>query len=67
MYTDAEVRELVLGAVASLGDPVQVVFRNHRCADCGDTGDARLMGPLCHMQPVYVHPGRIVHYHPGTK
>ena len=41
-----------------------VVFKNHLCLDCGLTGDVRLMSNFCHMEPVYVHPGSLVQYHP---
>ena len=41
-----------------------VVFKNQKCIDCGSTGDARLMPKFCHMEPIYIHPGNIVQYHP---
>ena len=41
-----------------------VVFKNQLCVDCGATGDARLMPKYCHMEPIYIHPGNIVQYHP---
>ena len=62
---DKEVRDVIFGTISTLGKPIQVVFKNHRCLDCGETGDARLMPSHCHMEPVYVHPGNIVQYHPG--
>ena len=62
---DREVRDVIFGTISTLGKPIQVVFKNHRCLDCGETGDARLMPSHCHMEPVYVHPGNIVQYHPG--
>ena len=43
---------------------ILVVFKNHLCLDCGLTGDVRLMSNFCHMEPVYVHPGSLVQYHP---
>ena len=65
MKNDAEVRDVVFGTISTLGRPIQVVFKNHRCLDCGETGDSRLMPMYCHMEPVFVHPGNIVQYHPG--
>ena len=41
-----------------------MVFKNQKCLDCGATGDSRLMPKYCHMEPVYIHPGNIVQYHP---
>ena len=43
---------------------VAVVFQNHKCIDCSATGDVRLMPSTCHMEPVFVHPGTLVQYHP---
>jgi hypothetical protein len=62
---DKEVREVVFGTIETLGRPIQVVFKNHRCLDCGEKGDSRLMPAFCHMEPVHVHPGNIVQYHPA--
>ena len=62
---DQEVRDVIFGTISTLGKPIQVVFMNHRCLDCGETGDSRLMPTHCHMEAIYVHPGNIVQYHPG--
>jgi len=62
--TDQEVRTAVAEAVAAIGDPIKVVFKNHKCLDCGATGDVRLMPIHCHMEPVLTHPGSLIQYHP---
>lgn len=40
------------------------MFKNHKCLDCGLTGDVRLMSNYCHMEKVFVHPGSLIQYHP---
>jgi len=62
--TDEEVRTTVFDAISSIQTPIKVVFQNHKCVDCGATGDVRLMPSSCHMEPVQIHPGTLVQYHP---
>lgn len=35
MLTDDEIRELLEGELKKIQEPVQVVFANQRCIDCG--------------------------------
>ena len=35
MLTEEEIRMELEGEIATLGEPVQVVFANQRCQDCG--------------------------------
>lgn len=63
---DQEIRSLVLGQVNRLSPPIQVVFHDHWCLDCGEVGDSRLMSAYCHMEAVCVHPGKVVQHHPGN-
>ena len=41
------------------------MFKSHKCLDCGETGDPRLMSDHCHMEPALAHPGKVELYHPG--
>ena len=43
-----------------------VVFKNHKCLDCGLTGDLRLMSSHCHMKKEVYHPkvDKLRKYHP---
>ncbi len=65
VMTDDEVREAIADALVAVGDPVQVVFRNSRCVDCGARGDERLMSKYCHMQSTLIHTGISEDCHPG--
>lgn len=46
--TSASARTLLHQALASIKTPVQVVFSNKVCLDCGQRGDERLLSDLCH-------------------
>ena len=43
----------------------KVVFKTKRCVNCSTKGDARLLGPFCHMESTLLHPGNIENFHPG--
>ncbi|XP_059094666.1 uncharacterized protein LOC131889555 isoform X1 [Tigriopus californicus] len=60
MLTNLEIRKELETAIEDLGpDPVQVVFANQRCEDCGQTGDPRLMDDRCHKERVLGHIGQL--------
>ena len=50
VLTEAEVRDIPESKMNNVGEPVQIIFRNSVCEDCGEEGDVRLMGEFCHME-----------------
>ena len=65
VLTDAEIVSTIDEALTRLPAPVQVVFRDQKCVDCGETGDKRLLSQYCHLQKCLKHPGRLQRVHPG--
>lgn len=64
VLTDGEIVSLLQSSIACLPTPVQVVFRDQRCVDCGETGDKRLLSQFCHLDKCRKHPGRLQRVHP---
>eukprot|EP00093_Oithona_nana_P000222 00222.XXX_1105_1960_1 [CDS] Oithona nana genome sequencing. len=63
--TDDEVRQGIFKELNGLKEPILVVFKNHKCLDCGLTGDLRLMSSHCHMKKEVYHPvDKLRKYHP---
>ena len=56
---------LLRSTLQSLPAPLQVVFLDQRCVDCGEEGDRRLLSPFCHLEKCLRHPGRLQRVHPG--
>ena len=48
-------------------EPIQVVFRDSQCLDCGAQGDLRILDNYCHMEMMFVHPKSAAYFHPETK
>ena len=65
VLTDGEILTLLRSSLQSLPSPVQVVFLDQRCLDCGEEGDKRLLSPFCHLEKCLRHPGRLQRVHPG--
>ena len=47
--------------------PVQVVFRDSKCLDCGAQGDSRILDNYCHMELMMIHPQSAAYFHPNPK
>ena len=65
VLTDDEIVSLLRSNIESLPAPVQVVFLDQRCLDCGEEGDRRLLSLFCHLEKCLKHPGRLQRVHPG--
>ena len=65
VLTDQEIVSTLRASLSSLPASVQVVFRDQRCGDCGETGDRRLLSQFCHLEKCRKHPGRLERIHPG--
>ena len=63
--TEQEVVEQVEAALSRTAGPVQVVFEDSECEDCGVVGDARLLPAHCHLEPLLQHPGPLQTFHPA--
>lgn len=63
LLTTEEVVEQVEEALGRTGEPVQVVFEDSSCSDCGVVGDRRLLPQHCHMEQLFRHPGALRHFH----
>ena len=59
VLTDPEIVSVLQSSLSLLPDPVQVVFRDQRCLDCGEAGDRRLLSQFCHLDKCRKHPGRL--------
>ena len=59
ILTEAEALRELEQELSKLPDPVQVVFQNKKCRDCGQVGDPRLMEDFCHRRMVLGHPGAL--------
>lgn len=47
--------------------PVQVVFRDSKCLDCGAQGDSRILENHCHMEMIMMHPQSAAYFHPSLQ
>ena len=65
VLTNEEIVSLLRSTLQSLPAPLQVVFLDQRCVDCGEEGDRRLLSPFCHLEKCLRHPGRLQRVHPG--
>ena len=65
VLNNEEIVSLLRSALQSLPAPLQVVFLDQRCVDCGEEGDRRLLSPFCHLEKCLKHPGRLQRVHPG--
>ena len=65
VLTNEEIVSLLRSTLQSLSAPLQVVFLDQRCVDCGEEGDRRLLSPFCHLEKCLRHPGRLQRVHPG--
>ena len=63
-YTDEEIRNKVNKVISDIETPIQVIFEDVQCQDCGVVGDKRLLPDYCHMEKIYQHPLPLKHYHP---
>jgi len=61
--TTEEVVEQVQEALDKIEEPIQVVFEDVQCEDCGVLGDRRLLPSHCHMAQLFSHPGVLRHFH----
>ena len=59
VLTNSEIVSLLRSSLQSLAAPLQVVFLDQRCVDCGEEGDRRLLSPFCHLEKCLKHPGRL--------
>lgn len=64
---DSEIKEEILGLLAKLDSPKQLVLKPASCLDCGAKGDPRLLSPWCHMSPQFVHTLDTEAHHPGEQ
>ena len=64
-YEDEEVKTAVSEAIDNIESPIQVIFSDVRCEDCGVVGDKRLLSDFCHMERLFKHPQPLKHYHPS--
>ena len=59
LLTEPEILEQLEQEISKLPEPVQVVFSNKKCKDCGQTGDPRLMDDWCHRKMMLGHTGAL--------
>ncbi|XP_023333830.1 uncharacterized protein LOC111705491 isoform X2 [Eurytemora carolleeae] len=64
VLTDDEIRDILQLKIASIAKPVQIIFLDSVCVECGQQGDVRLMGEYCHMEAVYKHKKESTLSHP---
>ena len=64
LVTDEEVHAKLHKLLEEIDHPIQVVFRNSLCQDCGAHGDKRLLDKHCHMESILVHPESALYHHP---
>lgn len=67
LVTDQQVRQQLGKMLDEIERPVQVVFRNSKCVDCGEEGDRRLLGSYCHMESLLTHPEPAAYFHPQAR
>ena len=58
-----DVRAKIESVLEDIGDPVQILFKDYMCLDCGTIGDPRLLTPFCHFQEHYMHPEPLTYVH----
>ena len=64
-YEDEEVNTAVSEAIDNIESPIQVIFSDVKCDDCGIVGDKRLLPEFCHMEKLFKHPRPLRHFHPS--
>ena len=64
-YEDEEVNAAVSQAIDNIESPIQVIFSDVKCDDCGIVGDKRLLPDFCHMEKLFTHPQPLRHFHPS--
>ena len=52
LVTDEQVHEKLHELIEEIELPVQIVFRDYKCQNCGAEGDSRLLEEYCHMEMV---------------
>ena len=52
LVTDEQVHEKLHELIEEIESPVQIVFRDYKCQNCGTEGDSRLLEEYCHMEMV---------------
>ena len=68
LVTDQQVyEELHEMLMTDIKTPVQLVFRDSLCLDCGAQGDERLLDNYCHMDFQLIHPKNSILFHPEEK
>ncbi len=60
-----EVRSHLTACLEKCGTPVELVFTDSKCLDCGVVSDERLMPLHCHMQSHRIHVEEVKKGHPG--
>jgi len=66
VLSDGEIRDVLWSKLAMIPGPVQVIFSDSVCQDCGEKGDARLMSEFCHMEKEIIHPAPPRPSHPSN-
>ena len=65
LVTDEQVHDQLHKIIMEEMDkPVQVVFRDSQCQDCGAEGDERILDNYCHMEMMMIHPKSAAYFHP---
>ena len=41
LYTDLEIRDVIKNKIDNVSGPVQIIFSDSICLDCGEEGDVR--------------------------
>lgn len=67
LVTDEQVHDQLKKLLGEIDKPVQVIFRDSKCLDCGAQGDARLLDDHCHMELILVHPEPAAYFHPSPQ
>ena len=64
LVTDEQVHDKLHQLISDIEKPVQIVFRDSKCLDCGAEGDSRILEEFCHMEMALVHPLSAAYFHP---
>ncbi len=68
LVDDDDVYEALRKEIESIERPIQIIFRDSQCLDCGVVGDRRLLPRYCHFELTLVHPKPVaVAYHPEER
>ena len=68
LFTDEQVHDQLHKLLMEVEiEPIQVVFRDSQCLDCGAQGDLRILDNYCHMEMMFIHPKSAAYFHPETK